>query len=215
MKTGKVTLLLRIVFFLALAIFGSQELLKGDLTDLLDEVATLSSPDKRDVFASDLPAYDRDLYGSWIDTDGDCQNTRQELLAQLSTAAVQWNAKGCTANFGRWLDPYSGKTFTNARDLDIDHIVPLAYAHAHGAALWDRDKRRAFANDARNLFAVDAGLNRAKGAQGPTEWMPPATAFQCQYLLHFDRVMKLYGLDYDPAEARQMTQLRARHCPQP
>ena len=179
-------------------------------------VPQVEDPGKAAIFAPesvDPKRYDRALYGSWIDSDGDCQNTRQELLAELSTAAVTWNEKGCTANVGRWLDPYSGKLFTNARDLDIDHLVPLAYAHARGAALWSEDKRRAFANDPRNLFAVEAGLNRSKGAQGPTDWMPPSRDFQCQYLLRFDRIMKTYGLRYTEVEAPRIAALRARTCP--
>ncbi len=157
-------------------------------------------------------AYDRDLYGDWLDTDGDCQNTRQEILAALSTVAVTWNGAGCTVVRGRWLDPYTGRIFLDAADLDIDHLVPLAYAHVRGAAHWSRDKRIAFANDTRNLFAVDASANRSKGAQGAAEWLPPDRGFQCQYLLRFDRIMVLYGLHYGEFEAARIARLRQRHC---
>ena len=33
-------------------------------------------------------AYDRDLYGVWIDTDGDCQNTRHKVLIAEGTVPV-------------------------------------------------------------------------------------------------------------------------------
>ncbi|WP_161556056.1 GmrSD restriction endonuclease domain-containing protein [Mangrovicoccus ximenensis] len=162
--------------------------------------------------AAAVPDYDRGLYGGWIDEDSDCQNTRQELLADLSTAAVTWNAAGCTVLRGRWLDPYTGQVFLDAQDLDIDHLVPLAYAHVHGAASWTGEKRRAFANDRRNLFAVKASENRSKGAQGPAEWLPSDAAFQCEYMLRFDRIMKLYGLAYGEIEGARIERLRQARC---
>lgn len=55
---------------------------------------------------------------------------------------------------GSWFDPYSGKYFTKANDLDIDHIVPLKHAHSSGASRWDIGKRREFANDYENLIPV-------------------------------------------------------------
>lgn len=159
-----------------------------------------------------IPEYDRKLYGGWIDEDADCQNTRQEMLSRLSTQNVIWNEKGCTVRRGRWNDPYTNKVFTNASDLDIDHLVPLAYAHIHGAAFWPSDRRIEFGNDLRNLFAVQASVNRQKGAKGPTEWLPPNEKFRCQYLLRFDRIMKIYGLNYSASEGAEVRALRINYC---
>lgn len=157
-------------------------------------------------------AYDRGLYGGWKDYDFDCRNTRQEVLSNLSTVTVTWDESGCTAQRGRWIDPYTDRVFYDAPQLDIDHLVPLAYAHEHGASLWNFKLRADFANDLRNLFAVEASINREKGAKGPTEWLPPNKRFRCQYLLRFDRVMKLYKLDYYTAEKLEMQTLRKQYC---
>ncbi|WP_020411235.1 MULTISPECIES: hypothetical protein [Microbulbifer] len=35
---------------------------------------------------------------------------------------------------GLWLDPYTGNFYTLASDLDVEHIVPLSWAHEHGGA---------------------------------------------------------------------------------
>lgn len=157
-------------------------------------------------------SYDRALYGDWADADGDCQNTRHEMLQMLSTGNTQLTSDGCAVATGRWLDPYTGRIFTNARDLDIDHLVPLAWAHAHGGYAWDAATRAKFANDPVNLFAVDAATNRAKGAQGPDTWLPPDASFQCQYILRFERVVQSYGLTYNPNEASAISALRDAKC---
>ncbi len=78
--------------------------------------------------------YDRDLYGGWRDADGDCQDTRQEVLIAESLVPVALDSRGCRVVSGQWLDPYTGQTFTNPSDLDIDHFIPLAEAHRSGAA---------------------------------------------------------------------------------
>lgn len=157
-------------------------------------------------------SYDRALYGDWADADGDCQNTRHEMLQMLSTGNTQLTSDGCAVATGRWLDPYTGRIFSSARDLDIDHLVPLAWAHAHGGYAWDAATRAKFANDPVNLFAVDAATNRAKGAQGPDTWLPPDASFQCQYILRFERVVQSYGLVYDANEAAAISALRDAKC---
>ncbi len=48
---------------------------------------------------------------------------------------------------GRWVDPYSGKSFDKTSALDIDHIVPLKHAYTYGARNWTKEQCRAFAND--------------------------------------------------------------------
>jgi hypothetical protein len=42
-----------------------------------------------------FPPYNRDLYGDWIDADGDCQNTRQEVLIEESLIPVELDSRGC------------------------------------------------------------------------------------------------------------------------
>lgn len=154
--------------------------------------------------------YDRDAWPHWIDEDKDCQNTRHELLISSSQVPVKFKrAKGCSVVSGKWYDPYSGKTFTDARDLDIDHIVALEYAHIHGGYNFTRAQRQAFANDPDNIIAVDLSLNRSKGSKGPTEFMPPNQSYRCEYLAKFDGIMVKYGLEYAPSEKRIIAKMQS------
>ena len=70
---------------------------------------------------------------------------------------------------------YSGEVIFDASKLDIDHIVPLKWDWGHGANEWSKEKREKFANDPVNLVAVEASLNRQKGAKGLDEKNKPST----------------------------------------
>ena len=80
---------------------------------------------------------------------------------------------------GRWLDPYTGKVFFEASDVDIDHLVPLKWAWDHGANTWKQSKREQFANDPVNSFAVEARVNRQKGSRGRGLTLLPAQHRYC------------------------------------
>ena len=67
--------------------------------------------------------------------------------------------KVCNVTWGEWLGPYTGEMFTEASDVDIDHIVPLAHAHRNGGTAWSRTLKRQFANDPMNLLVVDDATN--------------------------------------------------------
>lgn len=157
-------------------------------------------------------AYDRALYGDWQDIDGDCMNTRHEVLSALSTGPVTLSRSGCSVSHGRWNDPYTDQIFSDPKQIDIDHMVPLAWAHAHGAAQWSAEARMRFANDPVNLLAVEASTNREKGAKGPLEWLPPNAAFRCEYVTRFHRLVLQFGLTYEDREKRNMAALRAELC---
>lgn len=157
-------------------------------------------------------AYQRSHFGSWVDMDGDCLDTRNELLVTMSTGQVTKTPNGCSIRRGKWFDPYTDLVLTNAADVDIDHLVPLAYAWRHGADSWTEQQRRRFANDPANLIPVAARTNRQKGAKGPLDWMPEATGFHCQYLLRFTRVVKTYRLDLPVQEADGIENLRYDAC---
>lgn len=168
-----------------------------------------SAPAQRQQPAS---GYSREAFAHWIDADGDCQNTRHEILAQLSTGTVRYSANGCSVVRGQWRDPYTDRLFVEARDLDIDHLVPLHWAWGHGADGWSAERRQQFANDPANLFAVQASVNRDKGASGPLEWLPPAAGFHCQYVTRFIRVVKTYRLALSADEGARLASLHAGVC---
>ncbi len=141
------------------------------------------------------PKYQRQHYKHWIDTDGDCQNTRAEILIATSIEPVTFkSSQQCTVKSGFWVDPYSGKAFTNAQSLDIDHIVPLQFAHTHGAADWPSSQKKDFANDPLNIIPVYNSLNRQKGSKPPEQWLPPNPSFVCDYLEKWIFVAKKYKL---------------------
>lgn len=147
--------------------------------------------------------YNRNDWPHWIDTDGDCQDTRHELLIETSKTPVSFiNENQCKVLTGSWYDPYSGETFSDSTKLDLDHIIPLKWAHGHGGDKWPRERKKAFANDLDNLLLVSASLNRQKGAKGLTEWLPPNHQYRCEYISKFIYVMEKYNLEFIPADKR-------------
>ena len=136
--------------------------------------------------------YRRDDWKHWSDIDNDCMDMRHEILLAQSDGPNILSADRCEVLRGMWRDPFSGKQITVARKLDVDHIVPLKWASDHGAAVWSLKKKERFANDPINLLAVDSGLNRSKGAKGPSEWMPPNHSFRCDYLGLWKKVLREY-----------------------
>ena len=160
------------------------------------------------LWASTLPAqddYDRRLYRHWIDADGDCQNTRHEVLIAESLVPVVLDSTGCRVVFGWWLCPYTFKLFNDPGKLDIDHFIPLKEAHLSGGNQWGEAKRRLYANDLshpHSLIAVSLRANRSKGAKDPAEWMPPNKAYHCQYVATWLALKYHWQLALDAKEKR-------------
>jgi hypothetical protein len=115
-------------------------------------------------------------------------------------------------------DPYTSGTIPFVRGnqtgaaVQIEHIVPLAYAWDQGARTWTDEMRVRFANDPANLVAVDGPTNQDKGDSEPAYWMPPNAAFHCQYAMQFIAVLRGYRL---PVDAPSVPALRhaAASCP--
>ncbi|UMG91069.1 excalibur calcium-binding domain-containing protein [Nocardioides sp. TF02-7] len=161
------------------------------------------------VAAETRAGYDRDAFPHWIDADGDCRDTRDEVLHDESRTATS----GCDIRTGRWRSPYDGKVVTRSAELDIDHVVALAEAWDSGARRWDLDTRRRFANDLgdhRSLVAVTAATNRSKSDRDPAEWMPPRG--RCAFVRHWVAVKTRWSLTVDRAE-RTALRRHARTCP--
>ena len=166
---------------------------------------------------SPLPAYNRDDWQHWIDEDGDCQDTRAEVLIRESREPVTFrprtDGRPCVVDTGLWLDPYSGQTFTAASSLDVDHVVPLANAHRYGGWAWDAAQKRAYANDLadpRHLMPVSASLNRFKSDRGPEVWLPPNESYLCAYGEAWSAIKARWGLTMMPEEASAVAGLLSR-----
>ena len=141
--------------------------------------------------------YDRDDWGSWADADGDCINTRHEVLILESLVEVEMDPSGCKVVSGQWFGRFSGTYFSDPSLIDIDHFVPLANAHASGGWAWSPPDKRIYYNDLSDpshLIAVSRSANRSKGSRGPDEWMPPNPNYRCPYAQTWVNIKVRWGL---------------------
>jgi hypothetical protein len=156
-----------------------------------------------------------DYLSSWKDADRDCINTRHEVLLATSLEIATMSINGCNVVKGKWLDPYTNNLFTDPKDLDIDHVVPLAEAHRSGASKWSREKKQRFANDINNsgfLLAVDKSANRSKGDKDPASWMPPNDGYHCQYIKLWVSIKSEYDLNKDQKEIDAINGILEKRC---
>jgi len=144
-------------------------------------------------FSSAASDYDRGQWRHWIDSDRDCQDTRQEMLSAMELPASLPRSSSCMLRTGIWIDEYTGELFTESRKIDVDHVIPLAYAHSHGAMDWTSEQREEFANDFDNLRVVGASVNRSKGSKGPSGYMPSGL-FGCDYAGAWLNISDKYNL---------------------
>jgi len=152
-----------------------------------------------------VSAFDRNTYNHWIDADGDCQTTRHEVLIRDSQIGVDFrDSSECKVDSGAWIDPYTGNTITDARDIDIDHMVPLLNTHMSGGWNWTPERREEYANfmdDSDHLVSVLDSENQAKGGKGPDEYMPTNEDFHCEYVENWIRIKRDWGLRMTVNEA--------------
>lgn len=170
--------------------------------------------------------YRRAAFGDAWDDDNDAPgghngcDTRNDILNRDLVDKTFVDIKRCpqAVATGTLHDPYTNATIPFVRgnqvgaSVQIDHIVPLAYAWDMGARDWPDELRLRFANDPANLLAVQGQANQDKGDQEPATWMPPNEAFWCQYSLQFLEVMRGYHLPVDQPSADRLRQA-ASTCP--
>jgi hypothetical protein len=157
--------------------------------------------------------YRRAAFGKAWENGGDC-DTRDEILDRDLIDKTYVSIKRCpdVVATGVLDDPYTGTVISFQRgpktgeDVQIDHIVPLAYAWDMGASEWTDAQRKQFANDPNELLAVQGKANEDKGDMPPGKWMPPNTAFACQYATHWITVLRAYSLPVDPASSGVLRQ---------
>ncbi|MCU1688608.1 MAG: putative lipoprotein [Jatrophihabitantaceae bacterium] len=133
-----------------------------------------------------------------------CDTRNDVLLAQLRNPVLRAGSD-CVVVAGELDEPFTGRTVqwqkSDGGSLQVDHIVPLAYAYDAGASAWTQDERAAFANDPDLvLLLVDGAQNQSKGDSGPSTWMPPNRGFWCDYDIRFVQILAHYSLSVVAAD---------------
>lgn len=156
--------------------------------------------------------------GNWADTAtgvpyarNGCR-TRDDLLSRDGQDVRYRKGSGCEVVSLRLTDPYTGRIIrwrkSDGGAIQVDHVVPLAYAWRMGAARWPMRKRVDFAQDPLNLLPVDGAANEQKDASGPASWLPPQRRVRCAYVTRFTQV----ALKYDVPVTRADKQVMLAQC---
>ncbi|MEN0138602.1 MAG: DUF1524 domain-containing protein [Rhodococcus sp. (in: high G+C Gram-positive bacteria)] len=157
--------------------------------------------------------YDRDLFGqAWTDDvtveggHNGC-DTRNDILGRdLDEIVFKPGTRDCAVQTGTLHDPYTGTTISFVRGegtssaVQIDHVVALSDAWQKGAQQLDTATRVNFANDPRNLKAVDGPANQQKSDGDAATWLPPNTSYRCTYVADQVAVKAAYRLWVTQAE---------------
>ncbi|MFB9238561.1 HNH endonuclease family protein [Plantactinospora siamensis] len=169
----------------------------GDAAKQLSRLTVASSGSMR--------GYSRDRFPHWRSTGRNC-DVRDSVLKR---DGKEVKLSGCNVVGGRWTSPYDGRSFSDPKDMDIDHMVPLANAWRSGAVSWTDDKRGDFANDLTRpqLAAVSLTSNRAKGDQDPSQWKPPNRDYWCRYAQDWITVKSYWKLTVTSAEKAALTDM--------
>lgn len=191
------------------ALFGGTGSIGGDIpaahggdwtVDAAAAIATLEGIEVKGK--APKTGYSRSFFGrAWddgaaVEYGGNGCDQRSDVLGYSLTSKVMRDE--CIVESGTLHGPYTGKIIQYKRDrtpdVDIDHRVALAHSFQTGAQQWSAEKRLAFANDPRNLVAVDASANRQKGDGDAATWLPPNKAYRCTYVAAQIDVKATYGL---------------------
>jgi hypothetical protein len=195
------------------------------LTQLLTQVLVIPA-------RPNPPGYDRDcgpgsgcVFGpEWNDATSapDSRNgcdTRNDVLRRdLVDTTIDPDTNGCVVLRGVLKDPYTGRDIQFERGwgsslaVQVDHLIPLAAAWDLGAWQWSPAERATFANDTvHELLAVDGPTNMSKGDSTPASWLPPNTAFRCEYGVRYLEASMQWKLPITAADAEVLTHV-ARKC---
>jgi hypothetical protein len=155
---------------------------------------------------------------SWIwGIQGGRCDTRALVLIRDSLTPAQVDASGCAVVAGDWYSPYDDLTWSDPTELEVDHVVALKEAWDSGAWNWNDERRSKFGNDledARSLLAVTSSENQSKGADDPSNWIPPNDDYVCTYLPDWISIKARWELSMDESEHGRVQNLLSDRCPE-
>ena len=101
------------------------------------------------------------------------------------------------ADNGLGLCLYTNKLMS-IKSMQYDHIIPLKYANDHGASHWTNEQKIHFATDLDVALTVSGHENMAKGAKGPSKYMPAKN--RKEYAVTWLLIAQKYNLSLDPED---------------
>jgi hypothetical protein len=175
------------------------------------EVAKAELEELRTYGRESEEGWDRSLFGNWTTVTPNC-STRETVLRRDNLNATA----ACPVTSGRWFSPYDNQSITTsdpARDIQIDHLVPLKDAWISGASKWTPGLRKTFANDIEHpqLLAVSVSSNTSKQDRSPAEWLP-ATSYLCTYARAWVHTKSVYRLSVSDLEYTTLKEILGTRC---
>lgn len=148
-----------------------------------------------------MDGYTRDAYPHWESGQAHgwetpvpgskCNVRAATLLRDGEQIEVNDN---CTVTSGVWAGPYDGLPIYSPKEMDADHVVPLADSWRTGAQAWTEDQRAVFANSPLVVLATESRANQSKGDSHPGEWKPELRDAWCGYAVRWIEVKDTFGL---------------------
>ena len=168
-----IALLATLVISLTACVVDIQETESGDLQELINSIKIEDDQDvyyDRSEWTSSSQLYlcnnhrhDHNRNSYTGDDDGKFTSIR--AYAYYESVWYDWDNDVYT-------DPYTGYIIKSVKETDYDHIIPLAYANAHGGSEWSGDKKKEYSDDPSVGVCCNKSENCIKGAKGPSEWLP-------------------------------------------
>ena len=156
--------------------------------------------------------FNRSEWNVWKNYKG-CISVREKILIDYSKTEIAMDGKNCNVVKGQWQPIWEKATFFYAKEVDIDHTVPLSWAWKHGANKWTKRMKEAYANnyiDQYHLLPLSTKANRTKGDRGPDEWLPETN--KCMYINVFMNIVNKNKLELSEDEMTTYLILRKKEC---
>ena len=106
------------------------------------------------------------------------------------------------AELGDIFSPYTCARFGSRWETEIEHMVAVSEAHDSGLCAADRETKRRFASELRNLTLAAPVVNRGKGAKDAADWLPETN--RCWFAGRVVEVRRAYALTIDVREANAL-----------
>jgi Protein of unknown function (DUF1524) len=163
--------------------------------------------------------YKRAAFGDGWSADPETGCTTRQLVLQAEAVDGHPNPHHRCRTIGVWVDWYStgSPAIGKPKQIEIDHLVPLANAWHSGAWAWPTERLVAYANDLVHpyaLTAVSVHQNQAKAASGPERWQPPNKKAHCAYAIDWIAVKHDWTLTVTGDEHQALDRM-LNECPPP